>query len=115
MADPDDAGRTTQDGTSSSALRGPSFVVRSDSSPCHPYDELVEQRQREIDLGVADVEQGREGNDVLVVAADIEHEAVAPAIVVEIALERFLDHAIDDRPVRREPCPAPNSPPHPSA
>src|SRR5262249_60667668 len=50
-----------------------------DSTLADPADELVEQREREIDLGVADGECRSEGDDVLVVPADVEHQAVTLA------------------------------------
>src|SRR5215475_2594740 len=74
-----------------------------DSTLADPADELVEQGEREINLGVADGERRSEGDDVLVVPADVEHQAVALVALFEIALQRRADQRIDHRLVGSEP------------
>src|SRR5262245_55399266 len=74
-----------------------------DSTLADPADELVEQGECEINLAVADGERRSEGDDVLVVPADIEHQAVTLAAMFEIALQRHVDQRIDHRLVGSEP------------
>jgi hypothetical protein len=63
-----------------------SAIGMSRSVPAYASEELIEKRDRKIDLGPADFERGSEGNDVLVVAADVEHEAVFLSFMLEVAL-----------------------------
>src|SRR5262245_14860132 len=79
-----------------------------DSTLADPADELVEQGECEINLAVAEGESRSEGDAVLVVPADVEHQAVALAAVFEIALQRRVDQRINHRLVGSEPVLAAN-------
>ena len=54
--------------------------------------------EAQVHLMLGDVQARRQRDDVLVVAADIEHEAVLLAVDLEIGLQRLVHHAVDDAP-----------------
>src|SRR5436190_3772439 len=59
--------------------------------------DAVEQLKAQVHLVLGDMEARRQRNDVLVVATDIEHEAILLAVDLQIALQPLVDHAVDDR------------------
>src|SRR6185436_13281859 len=67
----------------------------------HAPHDGVEQLDGKVHLVPGDVQARRQRDDVLVVAADIEHEAVALAVHLQVALEALVNHAVDDRLRRR--------------
>src|SRR5690606_1704153 len=59
-------------------------------------EQRVEQLQRQIYFLSSYMEARRQRDHVLVVAADVEHTAVAATADLDVALQAFLDHSVDD-------------------
>src|SRR5215471_11344999 len=64
--------------------------------------ELIEKGEGKIDFAVADRERRRKRDDILVVSANVEHQAVTLAAVLEISFQRLVDEKIDRRLVGSE-------------
>src|SRR3989449_4804958 len=64
-----------------------------------PADQAIQQTNGKVDFTALDIESGRNGDDVLVIPAHIQHEAVLPAIHVQVTLEAGLKNAVRQLPV----------------
>src|SRR6185437_1606020 len=73
----------------------------SSKAPLRLGDELVQQHDSQVDFLVADFQRGRQRDDVLVPATHVQHEADLLALVREVAGQANVDHAVEQRLVRR--------------